>query len=174
MGPAYALHGHWPGLVTMLIIFTFCMQWLVLSQEGEENLLDTRGNSWLVIWEGLSWRWWWHHYGDITKKERKIGGEEKKNRDWGEASFLPILDPNLFSSNAWNPPLFIGGGRGTLCLFWKKILALDSNRKDPNCWFKVVIMVWKSWQLKATLSCPFKGYTAALRCQSTKMNHIEV
>jgi hypothetical protein len=38
----------------MLIIFTFCMQWLVLLQGGEENLLDTGGNNWLVMWEGLS------------------------------------------------------------------------------------------------------------------------
>jgi len=26
MGTTHALHGHWPGLVTMLIIINFCMQ----------------------------------------------------------------------------------------------------------------------------------------------------
>ena len=45
-------------------------------------------------------------------------------------------------------PIYKGGGKGTLCLFWEQILALDSFGKDPNCWLKSAIMTWKSWELK--------------------------
>jgi len=47
MGPTHALHGHWPSLVTMLIIFTFYMQWLVLLQGKEENLIQGEIAGWL-------------------------------------------------------------------------------------------------------------------------------
>jgi hypothetical protein len=34
----------------------------------------------------------------------------------------------------------MGGGRGTFCLFWCKILALGSTRKHPNHRLKVAMM----------------------------------
>jgi len=45
------------------------------------------------------------------------------------------LDPIISTSY-----LFIGGGKGTLCIFWYKISALGLTRKHPNHWLKVAMM----------------------------------
>jgi hypothetical protein len=58
------------------------------------------------------------------------------------------LASNFLMLNASNSLLFIRSGKGTLFLYWYQILAFDSTLKDPNCWFKVVVKAWKSWQLK--------------------------
>jgi len=58
----------------------------------------------------------------------------------GRLVFLLSLDPNFSTHGAWRSNLFIGGGRGTLCLFWCKILALGLTRKHPNHWLKVAMM----------------------------------
>jgi hypothetical protein len=60
------------------------------------------------------------------------------------------LDSIFFVSRAWIPPLFIGGGRGTFCLYWCQIFALDLIWNDLNCWFKVVIMNCQNWMLKVS------------------------
>jgi len=49
------------------------------------------------------------------------------------------------SLDARNPLLFIGGGRGTSCLYQGPILALDSSGKNLNCWLKGVFMVCENW-----------------------------
>jgi hypothetical protein len=57
------------------------------------------------------------------------------------------LDPIFSSFRPSNPPLFIGGGRGQSCLYWRKIAALDSNGKDPNHWLKSAAAGCLSWPL---------------------------
>jgi hypothetical protein len=54
--------------------------------------------------------------------------------------FFSTLASHFSSIRALNPPMFIGGGRGILFLFWRQILTLDSNWKDANHWFKVAII----------------------------------
>jgi hypothetical protein len=60
------------------------------------------------------------------------------NRKW--LVFWLTLDQLFSSSGAWKSNLFIGGGRGTLCLLWCKLSTLGSTRKHLNHWFKVVMM----------------------------------
>jgi hypothetical protein len=62
--------------------------------------------------------------------------------------FLPTCHIDFLVLIDWNPPLFIGGGRGIFCFFWEQILVFDSNREDPNHWLKVTIMNYQIWQLK--------------------------
>jgi hypothetical protein len=57
-----------------------------------------------------------------------------------KADFFQTLAFDFSSLRLWNPSLFIGGGRGTFCLMWCQILALDLTRKELNCQFKVAIM----------------------------------
>jgi hypothetical protein len=67
------------------------------------------------------------------------GGKEKLGRKM-VFFFLSTLAYDLSFFKEWNPPLFIEGERGTCCLLWCLILALDSNRKNLNHWFEVAIM----------------------------------
>jgi hypothetical protein len=67
------------------------------------------------------------------------GGKEKLGRKM-VFFFFSTLAYDLLFFKEWNPPLFIGGERGTCCFLWCLILALDSNWKDLNHWFKVAIM----------------------------------
>jgi hypothetical protein len=66
-----------------------------------------------------------------------------------ETDFLLTLNLIFSSLGPWNPPLFIGGGRGTCCLLWCQILALNSVGRDPNHWLKVGTRNCQIWQLKA-------------------------
>ena len=74
------------------------------------------------------------------------GGREREKesndgRLLGRMVFWLSLDPDFSASGAWKSNLFIGGGRGTLCLFWCKILALGSTRKHDELsvlWRKMV------------------------------------
>ena len=76
------------------------------------------------------------------------GGEEKKN--WGETDFFSNFD----LAQCLESTLFIGRGRGTPCLYWCQILALDSNKKDLNCWFKVVIVNYQILTIQSYMSWP--------------------
>jgi len=62
----------------------------------------------------------------------------------------------------WNALLFIGGGREIFFLYWYQILFLDSNRKNPNCWFKVVKMNCQNLTTQDCMSWPFWGGTEAV------------
>ena len=75
------------------------------------------------------------------RKKKKTGGRRLAEKNLGEADFFPTLTYDFVPLKAWNPPLFIMGGRGTLCLYWGQILALNSIGKDLNHWLKGVIMV---------------------------------
>jgi hypothetical protein len=72
----------------------------------------------------------------------------------GEAGFFPTLASNFSSLNAWNPPLFIRGGREIFCFYQGPISALDSAQKDLNRWLKVVIMNCQILAIKSYLSWP--------------------
>jgi hypothetical protein len=65
---------------------------------------------WSWWWEDRWWGWWW------LKRRRERGREEKLHKRGREAGFFPTLDPIFSSLRPCNSPLFIGGGRGTLCL----------------------------------------------------------
>jgi hypothetical protein len=74
---------------------------------------------------------------------------------WGEklgkrTDNFPSLASDFSTLRAWNPPLFIKGGRGIFCLYWCQILVFDLNRKDSNHWFKIAI---KNCQILTTQSC---------------------
>jgi hypothetical protein len=63
--------------------------------------------------------------------------------------------------NAWNPRLVIKGGRWIFYLYCCQILTLESNRKDTNRWFKVVIMNCQILTVKGCLSWPLWASIAA-------------
>jgi hypothetical protein len=91
------------------------------------------------------------------------GGERERgekgsasSRNEGGLVFLSILDPISSSLRPWKSNLFISKGRGTLCLLWCQILALDSTRKHPSHWLKVVMkMVGRVGHFRA-VSSPLK------------------
>ena len=58
----------------------------------------------------------------------------------GIVGFFQTLALIVFLLIAWNSFLFLGGRRRTFYLFYEQILALDINRKNPNCWLKMTIM----------------------------------
>jgi hypothetical protein len=93
------------------------------------------------------------HSGE--RKKREDCAEKNRGRDW----FFLFLDPNFPSLRPSNPPIFIGSGRGQYFLHWRKIAALDSDGKDPNCWLKVDMVhcqIVKS-AVVGYLSWPFWG-----------------
>ena len=83
MGTTHALHGHWPGLVTILIIINFCLQnKLVLyaamgfcCREEKEKLLDT----W---WKSQWWECWWLKL-TVERKGREKSSVVSINRGKG-------------------------------------------------------------------------------------------
>jgi hypothetical protein len=67
--------------------------------------------------------------------------EAHKEKNWKKKTdYFSNFSLRFLDLNAWNPLLFIGGGRVEFYLYWCQILALDSTRKDLNRWLKVVIM----------------------------------
>jgi hypothetical protein len=50
---------------------------------------------------------------EAAKKEENVNGRKKNGE---KAKFLPTLIIDFFPLHAWNLPLFIGGGRGIICL----------------------------------------------------------
>ena len=63
--------------------------------------------------------------------------------------FLHTFSFDFSFPNAQNSLLFIKDEKGIYCLYWRQILALDSNEKDLNRWPKVIIISCKMWLLKA-------------------------
>jgi hypothetical protein len=116
--------------------------------------------------------WWlrWQWRRGEKKRKKRVDREEKNLGR--KTDFLPTLGYDFLILKAWNPPLFIGGGRGTLCLFWRQILAIDSNMKNLNCWFKGVIMVCQNRLLKlvmlATLGWHHSGYRDSWPARPTR------
>jgi len=94
-------------------------------------------------------------------------GGRKKGRKWGWQRGKKNLEKRWFLSNfahwflfwEWNQLLCKGGGRGTCVLYFCQILDLHSAWNDPNYWFNVAIMAWKSWLLK----CAQVGYRACFK-----------
>jgi hypothetical protein len=90
--------------------------------------------------------------------------------NWGRLIFLSTLDPDFFFLKAWNPPIFIEGGKGIFFLYWFQILTLDLNWKDLNRWFKVChheLSNFNNSRLPKLASKP-------LWCQLAKNNYIRV
>jgi hypothetical protein len=50
---------------------------------------------------------------EAAKKEENVNGRKKNGE---KAKFLSTLIIDFFPLHAWNLPLFIGGGRGIICL----------------------------------------------------------
>jgi hypothetical protein len=76
----------------------------------------------------------------VKKVKEEDGWRIRRIKLGRKADFSPILGSDFFLLNAWNPPIFIGYGRGTSCFYWCQILALNLIRKDSNHLFRVAIM----------------------------------
>jgi hypothetical protein len=59
-------------------------------------------------------------------------------------------------------PIYRWWKRNTLSLL-ETILAIDSNRKNLNCWFKGVIMVCQNRLLKLVMLATIGGAAAVIR-----------
>ena len=57
--------------------------------------------------------------------KREKGSASSRNE--GGYGFLVYFGPNFLHPQTWKSNLFIGKGRGTLCLFLCQILAFDST-----------------------------------------------
>ena len=69
-------------------------------------------------WTGWGrWLRWWCCSGDRWQREREREKESEDGRPLRRLVFLLSLDPDLPTHGAWKSHLFMGGGRGTLCLF---------------------------------------------------------
>jgi hypothetical protein len=104
----------------------------------------------------------------VVVKETRERLATKTN--WGRLIFLSTLDPDFFFLKAWNPPIFIEGGKGIFFLYWFQILTLDLNWKDLNRWFKVChheLSNFNNSRLPKLASKP-------LWCQLAKNNYIRV
>jgi len=124
---------------------------------------------------GLLWSCWWrgwcrgrHGWGHNKKRGNNNGKTGEK------ASFLPIFTFDFLLPKAWNPPLFIRGGKWTFYLYWCQISGFDSVRKDSNRGLKMVIMNCQIWQLKVAWVSIFEPALRPLWCQSATKNYIGV
>jgi hypothetical protein len=107
--------------------------------------------------------------GAVKKKEEEGWQRRKKSRkkNWFFTYFgLWFLNTKSMEST----PIYRWWKRNTLSLL-ETILAIDSNRKNLNCWFKGVIMVCQNRLLKlvmlATLGWRRSGYKDSWPARST-------
>jgi len=104
---------------------------------------------------------------DLQGLKKQRGEREEREpldgRKTGEgADFLRCLDPNFSSLKPWNPPLFIGGGKGQSCLCRGKIFSPWFDWKNPNRRFKVCTLNCQIWQSKAAWVGYFRPVTGAV------------
>jgi hypothetical protein len=124
--------------------------WTVVDTVGEEE------GSWPGGAGGSRWCWWLFLVV-LLLVDRVADGlmvtcydgwnDREREREWGWQKlgvggwfFGRFWTQNFSTSRPWKSNLFIGDGRGTLCLFWYRISNLGSTRKNPNHWFKVAMM----------------------------------
>ena len=101
---------------------------------------DTDGYSrWCCYW-WIGWQMGLSRATMTRMRERERERERMAKIGCWRVVFWPILDPNFSTSRPWKSNLFIGDGKGTLCLFWYRILAIGFTWKNPNHWFKVAMM----------------------------------
>jgi len=105
--------------------------------------------------------------GDIERKKRERERERWRMKNKEKPDFMPSLNLIFFILDSWNPPLFIGGGKGKSCLHWRNISALDLVGKDYNRWFKVGNMNCQIWQFKAAWVSHFRQMSQLLWYQFT-------
>jgi len=96
----------------------------------------------LLVWKKMGLQGCWatdgHGVGEVVvdAEDKVVAVVEKKNNNGRKirenVDFLPIMHTNLLFINAQNPPLFIGGGKGTSYFYLEKILALNSGERDLN------------------------------------------
>jgi len=127
MGWTHSPHGRWLDPATMSIV------WPLLANSCNDHHLggNKRKIRGRLVWQEEKrcwWRsWWWREVqrvaGDGNGYRCAVEEKGKEVADRGEkklgkrADFFLILASNFFLLNAWNPPLFIGGGRATLYLY---------------------------------------------------------
>jgi len=97
--------------------------------------------------------------------DRMCGWEGESRKRWKQGrkdGFLSTLHLIFLSLRPWNPPLFIGGGKGQSCLHEGKIFSPWFDWKHPNRQFKVCTSNCQIWQSKAARGGHFRPATGAL------------
>jgi len=93
------------------------------------------------------------HSGE--RKKREDCAEKNRGRGW----FFFIFGPEFPLPQAIKSTYIYRQWKRTIFLHWRKIAALDSDGKDPNCWLKVDMVhcqIVKS-AVVGYLSWPFWG-----------------
>jgi len=119
-----------------------------VASEGRRKVVEKRGLAARSLYEVVGWFLVMEMevFNPVVTKlvvERRSGEREvlleAKTGCW-KLVFWLSFDQNLSPLGVCKSHLFIGGGRGTLCLFYCQISALGSTRKHSNHCFKEAMM----------------------------------
>ena len=91
-----------------------------------------------------------------------VGGWNGREREGEKKNCINRAEMLVFGRLwTWNPPPFIGSGRGQFCLHRGKISSPWFDWKYPNHWFKVCTLNCQIWQSKAARVGYFRPVTGA-------------